>query len=117
VLLRRPVARLSAEPVSILGSCRVDTATAVDLPLFREQSNHALSRQYVAQPIALGASPHARYSHAEVDGIGRHPPPSAGTAAALALALSEIAWLLAQLERRRAKLVEPLPCSMVWLAC
>jgi hypothetical protein len=30
---------------------------------------------------------------------------------------SEIGWLLAQLEQRRAKLVEPPPRSMVWLAC
>jgi hypothetical protein len=30
---------------------------------------------------------------------------------------SEIGWLLAQLEHRPAKLVEPPPYSMVWLAC
>jgi hypothetical protein len=30
---------------------------------------------------------------------------------------SEVGWLLAQLEQRPAKLVEPPPRSMVWLAC
>jgi hypothetical protein len=48
---------------------------------------------------------------------GRQRYPGARPVEGYAPSIAELGWLLAQLEQRPAKLIEPPPRSMVWLAC
>jgi hypothetical protein len=107
----------------------------LDDGLCRKCNNELLSRlENVVQPILGPMAVQAKPTTLDLDSqrllavwaiktvyllelAGRQQYPGARQVEGYKPSISETGWLLAQLERRPVKLVEPPPRSMVWLSC